>query len=546
MATGSSGRTSSATRPGGAGRAAGPGGGISTFKGQERALRAGRIGTPGLLLSVLAASAPLMVVAGVMVTTYQVMGIVGQPLLFVILGIVMALFSVGYAEMSRHVHNAGAFYAYIARGLGGTVGAGASFVALAAYSALQVGIYGIFGFEVASLLDRHLSLHLAWWVPALLGVLLTGALGALKIDLNAKVLGVLLVIEVALIVVFDIAFAAEPGPEGLSLHAFDPATLGGAGLGTALCFAVAAFVGFEQAPVYAEETSRPQTVVARVMFLAVGFVAVFFALSSWLIGVATGPGKVVAAAGDAGPGLIFALTDPRLGATFTDILHLFFVTGIFASMLSFHNVVARYAFAMGREGLLPAALGRTAKSSGAPALGSLLQTVISLLVVVGFTLGDTGPAGDPTTPVLKLFTWGGNVGALGVIALMATASVAVIAFFVRRGAARAQAGRLIASGLAALALLVVLGYAVTDFDVLVAAEKGSALSWLLPALIGLAAVIGLVHGRVLRATRPAVHARIGLGNEAFQLEKAARASGADGTPAPGAAAPSSQPARKEG
>ena len=222
------------------------------------------------------------------------------------------------------------------------------------------------------------------------------------------------------------------------------------------------------------------------------------------------------------------------------------MTGIFASMLSFHNVVARYAFAMGREGLLPAALGRTAKSSGAPALGSLLQTVISLLVVIGFTLGDTGPAGDPTTPVLKLFTWGGNVGALGVIALMATASVAVIAFFVRRGAARAQAGRLIASGLAALALLVVLGYAVTDFDVLVAAEKGSALSWLLPALIGLAAVIGLVHGRVLRATRPAVHARIGLGNEAFQLEKAARASGADGTPAPGAAAPSSQPARKEG
>ena len=172
-----------------------------------------------------------MVVAGVMPTTYAVMGIVGQPLLFVILGIVMALFSVGYAEMSRHVHNAGAFYAYIARGLGGTVGAGASFVALAAYSALQVGIYGIFGFEVASLLDRHLSLHLAWWVPALLGVLLTGALGALKIDLNAKVLGVLLVIEVALIVVFDIAFAAEPGPQGLSLHAFDPATLGGAGPG---------------------------------------------------------------------------------------------------------------------------------------------------------------------------------------------------------------------------------------------------------------------------------------------------------------------------
>ncbi|UQA96332.1 APC family permease [Streptomyces halobius] len=520
MPTGSPRSTSSNLRTGSAAPyTARTGPGISTFKGQERALRADRIGTPGLLLSVLAASAPLMVVAGVMVTTYQVMGIVGQPLLFVILGAVMALFSVGYAEMSRHVHNAGAFYAYIARGLGGTIGAGASFVALAAYSALQVGIYGIFGFEIAGLLDRHLSLHVAWWLPALLGVLVTGLLGALKIDLNAKVLGVLLVIEVALIAVLDLAFAAAPGPQGLSLHAFDPTTLGGAGLGTALCFAVAAFVGFEQAPVYAEETSRPQTVVARVMYLAVGFVAVFFALSSWLIGVATGPDKVVASAGEQGPGLLFALTGPRLGTTFTDILHLFFVTGIFASMLSFHNVVARYAFAMGREGLLPKALGRTAKSSGAPALGSLLQTVIALLVVTGFTLGDDKPAGDPTAPVLQLFTWGGNVGALGVILLMATASLAVIAFFVRRGAGRAQAGRLTAAGLAALALLTVLGYAVTDFDVLVAARQGSVLRWLLPALIAIAAVTGLVHGRVLRATRPETHARIGLGNEAFQLEK---------------------------
>lgn len=543
MAKGRSGRTSrtggtpaAAAAPGARPAARHPAGAvtdkITTFKGPERALRADRIGTPGLLLSVLAASAPLMVVAGVMATTYQVMGIVGQPLLFVILGVVMTLFSIGYAEMSRHVHNAGAFYASIARGLGGTVGAGASFVALAAYSALQVGIYGIFGFEVAALLDRHLGLTVPWWPPALLGVLLVGALGALKIDLNAKVLGVLLVLEVALIVVCDLAFAADPGPQGLSLRAFDPATLGGAGLGTALCFAVAAFVGFEQAPVYAEETSRPQTVVARVMFLAVGFVAVFFALSSWLVGVAAGPDRVVATAAEHGPGLLFQLTGPRLGTVFTDLLHLFFVTGIFASMLSFHNVVARYAFAMGREGLLPAALGRTARSSGAPALGSLLQTVAALVVVLGFTLTDDRPCGDPTTPVLRLFTWGGNVGALGVILLMATASLAVIVFFVRRGAGRAQAGRLTAAGAAALALLTVLGFAVKDFDVLAATGDGSVVSRLLPALIGAAAVIGLVHGRLLRVRRPAVHARIGLGNEAFQLEKAAAERTAADTPPP--------------
>jgi amino acid transporter len=462
-----------------------------------------------------------MVVAGVMPTTFGVMGIVGQPLLFVILGVVLALFSVGYAEMSRHVHNAGAFYAYISRGLGGTAGAGAALVALVAYSALQVGIYGIFGFEVSGLCATYLDLEIAWWIPALLAALIVGALAWLKIDVNARVLGVLLVVEVALVIIFDIAAVADPAKEGLSLHAFNPDTLTGAGVGTALCFCIAAFLGFEQAPVYAEETSRPHILVPRVMFYAVAGVAVFLALSCWALTVAAGPSGIVGASQKQSAGLLFNLTEARLGGTFTDVLHVLFVTGMFAAMLSFHNVVARYAFAMGREGLLPAAFGRTTGASGAPGTGSLLQTIVSVVIVIAFAVADDKPAGDPTAPVLHLFTWGGNVGALGVILLMAAASLSVIVFFVRRGAARAQAWRLATSVIAGVALLVIAGYTVKDFDLLVGAGPDSALSWALPGIIGAALVLGLVQGLVLRSRKPEAHARIGLGNEAFQLDKAA-------------------------
>jgi amino acid transporter len=495
--------------------------GISTFKGEESALRAGRLGTAGLLLSVLAATGPLMVVGGVMPTTFAVMGIVGMPLLFLILGAVLLLFSVGYAEMSRHVHNAGAFYAYISRGLGPTAGAAAALVALVAYSVLQVGIFGMFGFEVAGLVQQYLDVELAWWIPALVAVVAVAVLGLLKIDVNAKVLGVLLLLEVAVVVVFDIAAIGDPGSQGLALDAFDPATLSGAGLGTALCFCIAAFTGFEQAPVYAEETSRPHILVPRVMFLAVAGVAVFFAVSSWAITVATGPDSVVAQAQKQSAGLLFGLTEDRLGGAFTDVVHVLFVTGMFAALLSFHNVVARYAFAMGREGLLPATFGRTSSASGAPGAGSLLQSAIALIVVVAFAVTDSGKAGDPTAPVLHLFTWGGNVGALGVILLMATASLAVIVFFVRRGAAGAQLWRLVSSGVAGLALLVIAGYTVKDFDVLVGSGPDSALNWILPGVIVLAALVGVAYSLVLRARNPEAHARIGLGNEAFQLEKRA-------------------------
>ncbi|WP_405775291.1 APC family permease [Streptomyces sp. NBC_01538] len=493
---------------------------IKAFNGEERALRANRIGILGLLFSVIAASAPLLVVAGIMPTAYGTMGIVGQPLLFVLLGVVLTLFSVGYAEMSRHVHNAGAFYAYIARGLGGTAGAGASVVALVSYNALQCAVYGIFGFEISGLLSEHAQVTVAWWIPAIGGVVLVGVLGLLKIDLNAKVLGVLLVIEVAMVVVFDIASIANPSEEGVSLHAFNPATLSGAGLGTALAFCIAAFVGFEQSPVYAEETSRPKVVVARVTFLAVGFVAVFFAISSWALSVAAGPSQIVGESQEQGPALLFTLTQDRLGAGFTDVLHLFYVTGMAACLFSLHNVVARYAFAMGREGLLPSAFGRTNRTTGAPALGSLLQSVISLAVVVAFAVTDDKPAGDPTAPVLRLFVWMGNVGALGIMVLLATTSAAVIVFFVRRGTARSQGWRIAASAVAGVAVAVIAVYTVKDFHVLVGTGPGSALSWILPAVIGVSVVGGLAYGLVLRSTKPERHARIGLGNETIRTPEA--------------------------
>jgi amino acid transporter len=494
---------------------------ISTFKGEQRALRTNRIGTPGLLLAVLAATAPLLVVAGVMPTTFAAMGIVGVPLLFVIVGAVLVLFSFGYAEMSRHVHNAGALYAYISRGLGGTIGAGASYIALFSYSLMQCGAYGLFAFEISGQNEQHWHHSVAWWIPALGCVAITAVFGALKIDLNVKTLGVLLLVETVLTLVFDFSFLSDPGPQGVSMHAFNPSTLSGAGLGTALCFTIAGFVGFEQAPVYAEETSEPGRVVSKVMFMAIGFATVFFAFSAWAITVATGPAHVVGQSREQSANLIFALNQDRLGTGFTDVLNIFFITGIFASLLSFHNVVARYAFAMGRDGLLPSAVGRTSKSSGAPAVGSFLQSLVALAVVVVFAVTDDKPKGDPTAPVLRLFTWAGNVGALGIVLLMATAAIAVIAFFVKRGAAGVQAWRLITSGVAAVALLVIAVYSVKDFSVLLGANPGNGLRWILPGIIALAAAIGLVYGLVLRAKRPEVHARIGQGNEAFQLEKAA-------------------------
>ena len=161
-------------------------------------------------------------------------------------------------------------------------------------------------------------------------------------------------------------------------------------------------------------------------------------------------------------------------------------------MLSFHNVVARYAFAMGREGLLPAPVRAHPAQRRARHRAPCSRPWSPWWSSAAFAVADDKPAGDPTAPVLHLLTWRGSVGALGVIALMALASVAVIAFFARRGAARAQAPRLVTPRSPRSPSWSSSVYTVKDFDVLVRTGPGSALSWALPAIIALAALAGVV------------------------------------------------------
>lgn len=497
---------------------------IRTYLGRERSLRGSRVGLPGLLLSVLAATAPLTGVAAVTPLAFGETGFAGQPLLFVLLAVVLALFCAGYAEMGRHVHNAGAFYSCVARGLGGTAGAAAGLVALVAYSAAQAGVYGLLGFEVSGLLVRHPYVTAHWWAVAFAAVAVVAVLGRLKVGLTGKVFGLLLLAEVALVLAGDVAEVARPAAGGVSFQAFTPAAaVAGPGLGAALCWCVAALAGFEQAPVHAEETRRPAVLVGRAMYLALAFAAVFLALGAWAMTVAAGPAHVVHLAGRQGPGLLFALLRPRLGRTFTDALTCCYVTGMLAALLSLQNAVARYAFAMGRDGLLPAAFGRTPRRGGATALGSLLQTVVSAGVVAGFAVTGHRPDSDPTVPVLHLFTWATAVGALGLTLLMSAASAAVIVFFVRRGSARFHPWRLLAAAVSGTVLPAVAALTVKDLAVLPGAGPHSPVRWVLPAVVAAAALLGVLGGLVLKRARPGVHRRAGLGNEAFQLDRAASA-----------------------
>jgi amino acid transporter len=472
---------------------------------------------------IVAASAPLTAVAGGQAATYLVTGNKGVPFMFIPLGIVLALFAVGYAAMSRYVSNAGAFYAYVARGLGKVQAVGAAFVALIAYNSMQIGIYGLFGVALGAFMSDKVGIDIAWWGWCLIGGGVIGLLGVLQIDLNARVLAVLLCLEVLVVALFDFAIVADPGPEGLTTVGFDPTVAFGSAVGATLTFCVASFVGFESAAIYSEEVRDPKKTVARATFIAVGLIAVFYALSGWLVGVAAGPstitnGKALFDAGFTSDGanpdptaVLFVTGADRLGAFWGDAATLLFATSLFAALLSFHNAVSRYGFALGRERVLPHVFGKVNDRTGAPYVASLTQTVLALAVVSVFALAGADP-------VLKLFTWLTNLGALGVLLLMAMTSFAVVAYFRREAHpdVSAWASR-IAPAIAGVALLVILVLGVLNFNVLITGATDAAtdkMTIILPVILFGGGLLGLLIGAMLRSRKPAIYARIGEGAEA--------------------------------
>lgn len=488
-----------------------------------------RLGVIHIFFFTVAASAPLTVLAGGVTTTFAVTGVLGVPLSFLLIGLTLTLFAVGYAAMSRYVSSAGAFYTYVAKGLGRTAGVSAAFVALLAYNAIQIGLYGLFGAVFGEFIRTKGGPDLPWWVWGFAAIAVVAILGALRVDLNAKVLAVLLILEITATALFDLGAFMHPADGATTVAGLRPSDLfGGNGfenIGIVLALGVGAFAGFESAAIYSEECKDPRRTVGRATFAAVTFTSVFYALSAWALTIGAGPSQVAEQSRQNGPGIVFGLFAQYWGNLVADVVNVLFFTSVFAALLSFHNGVARYLFALGRERVLPAFLAYTGARSRAPVAGSLLQTLLAIIVVGAFVISG----GDP---VLQMFTWLSTLAAAGIVLLMAASSVAVLGFFHRRPGDASTWQRLVAPILATITLSVMFGLIVWNFDTLIGVQGGLPyLRWLLPGLVIAAAVIGVIWGLVLRSRNRSSYDQIGLGASAPIEDELAACStgGIDGT-----------------
>ncbi|WP_030156245.1 APC family permease [Streptomyces sp. NRRL S-244] len=461
------------------------------------ALHSAALGTADISFFVVSAAAPLTVMAGVAPVAILLGGI-GAPAGYLLAGLTLAVFAVGFTTMSRHVRSAGAFYAYITRGLGKRVGIGAALLALVGYNGMEIGVYGLLGTTTADTAHALGGLDVPWLPVSLAGLALIWYGGFRSIDFGAKVLGVLLVAETGILVLLAAGVLIKGGAHGLSAGSFAPGAVLVPGTAAVLAFAFAAFTGFESTVIYRREARDPDRTIPRATYIAVAFLGLFYAFIVWTVIQAFGAEEVVAAAGADPGGLFFAAITTYVGPWAADLMHLFIVTSVIASLLAFHNAINRYALALAEEGVLPAALGRVHPRHRSPYLAGLAQTALGFVIVLAFALAGADP-------YQQLLLWVNTPGMIGLMALMLLAAIAVPVYFRRIAHAEGPWRTVVAPVTAAALLALAICLVVSKVDLFTMAS--TTVNTVLVALVPAVFLAGLGLAQRLKTRRPETYAR---------------------------------------
>ncbi|MEU8483010.1 APC family permease [Streptomyces sp. NPDC048641] len=469
----------------------------ATAAAAEPTLRAGTLGTADIAFFVVSAAAPLTVMAGVAPIAIALGGI-GAPVGYLLAGLTLAVFAVGFTTMSRHVRSAGAFYAYITRGLGRSVGIGAALLAMVGYNGMEIGVYGLLGTATQDTLHALFGIDIPWLPVSLAGLVLIWYGGFRSIDFGAKLLGVLLCAETGILVLLAGGVLLEGGAHGLSAASFAPGNVLVPGTAAVLAFAFAAFTGFESTVIYRREARDPGRTVRRATYIAVAFLGLFYAFIVWTVIQAFGDAHVVAAAGSDPVGLFFSAITTFVGGWAADLMHILIVTSVLASLLAFHNAINRYGLALAEEGVLPKAFGTVHAKHRSPYVAGVAQTVLGAAVVLAFWAAGADP-------YAQLLLWVNTPGMIGLMALQLLAAIAV-PFYFRRITHEEGVLRTVVAPIAATVLLsVAIVLVCTHLDLFTGAS--SLVNMVLMGVAPAVFVLGIALARRLRRTRPDVYER---------------------------------------
>lgn len=387
-------------------------------------LRRNAVGVLGIVLFVIATNGPLSVLLGAIPLAIGFGNGIGVPGAYVLIGLLYLLFSIGFAAMSTKIKNGGAFYSYITKGLGKNTGMSAAFIAVVSYVCLQFALYSLLGQFTSDFILDKLGIGLPWWVWCALLMIVVHLLASKNIEFNGKLLGMLMIAEILIILLFNIYAVQDVYTHQKPLVAsFSLESIFSLGFGAAAVMVVNSFIGFETAAIYSEEAKNPTRTVPLGLLISIVAISSIYAFSSWMLINVLGPTEVIKQALTNTDTIWTTLYLNMIGPVAADILSVLVITSVFAAVLSFHNVISRYLYTLSCNQLIPHQFSKLHPKEQTPNYASLVQTIVMLILV--FILGSV-LAFDPIKEVMPIAA---APASLGILTVQIMTGLAVIKFF---------------------------------------------------------------------------------------------------------------------
>jgi amino acid transporter len=352
------------------------------------------------------------------------------PFAFVIGTIGVLLMANTLAEFTKRVPSAGTFFSFAAQAGGRYVGFMVGWLLFLTYAFQSPINTNLFGFFLPQVLKRDFGLDLTayWWVFALAVIVLVAWLGYESIKYSLRIDIILVALEVVVMAGLLIYIVLRGGAEGQSPASFTPSLAPGpaasaplSGIWLAFIFILFAFFGFESSTTVAEECENPRRNIPIALIGSVALTGVWFIFALYAVVVGFGPSHMADLAKDPVP--LDTLARRYLGDLYAVFIDLAALAANIAVLIAIHNANFRIFYAMGRERVLPAWLGKSDRTRRTPYTAIIGFSLFTAVLTIG-----TGLLWGPQAA----FGNNGFFSSLGILPIFIATNLLLISFMWRR------------------------------------------------------------------------------------------------------------------
>jgi amino acid transporter len=353
------------------------------------------------------------------------------PLAFLLGGVACLALAFVVIGFTRRMATAGYAYTYASRSLGREAGFMAGWLYFFGMICFVPMTMSAVGYLAADLLGLNPKL---WILFFFVGMALFLVLSVIRIRVTTRVQLVVGIVTVVIILIVDAVTTAKGGSHGQALSAFSfrHTNEGGfTGVFYGIIFGVTSYIGFETAADFGEETANPRRYIPIAVLAATLFAVVFYLWTTYSITIGYGVKNGVKMGAD--PTALKTTATTFVGSWLGTLVEIGGLLAAFIVCVACATAGARTLFAMGREGVLPAAFGRTSERFRTPVNATIAVAVVAtaMALLIGYPL-SSGEFGQPFS---NYYFWA-TTGTLVIIVVYIMLCLGGIVFFWRTRASR--------------------------------------------------------------------------------------------------------------